>query len=1464
MIHAARAALPRPHQAQVLWLQVNFECTVIHGMGRKLSSSNRKVQKQALPQAVVQELEPQLQPLGALAAGATQRHMNTNRTSQHEAPCPSKHSPDAPSILAPFFRSLSPQGMAKPSTTLIAPSPQATPSPLAQEPAMVPASATGTSSLTDTGLGNTAQLTSSPAAQKRTKALRCRPVGPFQASASQFLARAGTRQANTHGSRKPAHKPPPNLPMRRQNTIAASVQPLARSSHSMHDPSLPLAGDVALANTAHRVAESRHAPGHVPSSRYIPATRPVLSVTTQPSSLLTAIAESQEFSKASFTGAADASIVAPVAIHSAPATSAAALRQPGGVSVLHQPAVVPVPPHLKARAHPSMSNRSSASASPAGSTLDPEQPAAAQQPFFKPAIDPDSHPEVSLRPAPVDPSSCVASTGVSRAASPSPAVSAAAKLPAQEPIHSAQSAVELLPPPGHLAGQQEWLQELSGRYRMPASLLHTHHGGMILPVRTERRVSGDGRRPPPALTALRVHSVTWNMGRTKPTHELAGSLRGKFLGVSGGMAAGVPHGCAPPAVPDVIVVGTQENAAPGPWLDLLQGVLRPEGYVLLRGAASMNSAPGGSFVMTIAVFVRRELEERFSDVRVGRVTCGLGNKVRHSFASPRLRLSHVEATPCSLRERTSPMQKHAASHPRLSFFAPFGHCHAAVVTWLPVIGGCDAVCCVQAGNKGACAVAFTVSGGASADVAAEPTRVLLLCCHLEAHSHRLQRRNANLRHILSTLHLKPPRSRRGLSQTLLTSFLPSHMSPLRGRSRTRASATDSQYLTSTSGHMRGHSLPANTPAFNPSAAWQPMRPSGGAPGAGLRGIAEGKAPGTRQHARTQSLQSLRTPRSARDASDPVMAPDEHSRRSASLPSGAMPHVASDAAHCEAGTAEGDAAIGAQSASDEDLRASHSAVVASLQHWDCSRVDVGSMEEDDSDISDSVTGGGCHSGAVLAEVPGRYTGSWCGSWSGSEDLGTAAAPGQRGRSNRHGASGARYQSSCGSSADRAGADGSVAGPRPGWAGQSPDIPMQETAAWGGARRGGRALMQQVSQSAEDMRRSMQGARTRMGGCTPEPPATVLPAATPRATTPPPGSLMRQVRGGDGSLMSTATPGSSGRSGPDFRSAVMRLGREISTPKLAAGFAGESSLTGAALAQGEREGPPLHPHRCAPTAHAARAARLRQDLRAAAADDSPLAAAVCEGIHGPDSESSSMHMSANIGVSDEDSLDEALSSPTDMQPHDLPPALAQRYCAPAVTRAWAPTADGMASAPHCSKAPPLGARRSAVTRAEDACLRCRVITDELPLTAGRVVDAGAAGQRSALTPLTATSPQRALGGDAVGAGAGGGGVQEAGPLVEAQWSRSASSGLSSDLRHAPASPGFVSREDLLSEAVAAAALPPPPASSGVVAVQHVDVPSPFAWRCNSTRQQVLSAPSRRPSPAAASNLCQRIRDPPVHCT
>lgn len=153
-------------------------------------------------------------------------------------------------------------------------------------------------------------------------------------------------------------------------------------------------------------------------------------------------------------------------------------------------------------------------------------------------------------------------------------------------------------------------------------------------------------------------------------------------------------------------------------------------------------------------------------------------------------------------------------------------------------------------------MAVTVAG-----VSAKPTRLLLICCHLEAHTHRLKKRNSNVRYILSSLHLKPPASKRGLSQTLLSSFLPSHTSPLRvGRSRSRVRSSTALGVFETTPlapgaatasmhagpamptlHTRGKSLPAHSGVFASAAesSWQqPMHAShaihgdGGAGGVG--------------------------------------------------------------------------------------------------------------------------------------------------------------------------------------------------------------------------------------------------------------------------------------------------------------------------------------------------------------------------------------------------------------------------------------------------------------------------------------------------------------------------------------------------------------------------------------------------------------------------------------------------------
>jgi hypothetical protein len=95
------------------------------------------------------------------------------------------------------------------------------------------------------------------------------------------------------------------------------------------------------------------------------------------------------------------------------------------------------------------------------------------------------------------------------------------------------------------------------------------------------------------------------------------------------------------AWPEVLVIATQENASAGQWVELLQGFLTPIGYSMLPGGASMQSAPGGSFCMTVATFVRQQLKCWVTDVQVGRVTCGMGNKVRRCALASRSSLSQA-------------------------------------------------------------------------------------------------------------------------------------------------------------------------------------------------------------------------------------------------------------------------------------------------------------------------------------------------------------------------------------------------------------------------------------------------------------------------------------------------------------------------------------------------------------------------------------------------------------------------------------------------------------------------------------------------------------------------------------------------------------------------------------------------------------------------------------------------------
>eukprot|EP00892_Ulva_mutabilis_P006122 jgi/Ulvmu1/3882/UM018_0103.1 len=1073
--------------------------------------------------------------------------------------------------------------------------------------------------------------------------------------------------------------------------------------------------------------------------------------------------------------------------------AADAARQRGAAHAPEHPAVVPVPPHLKSRKHPANSVPSSAPASPTTKRAELPDLAAAWPPAAQrgAAIADRLGRRLTCGPAATSASDSPAPT---RGTAPAPHGGDAAPAPVIEPFANVPSALRAAAPAGRLAAQQKGQAQPPGRYQMPSGLLHTYHGGMILPPPgpTAQTQASPRQRPTSPLTALRVHSVTWNMGRTKPTHDLAGFLRGEFLGVSGGAGEGSAASGEADAVPDVIVVGTQENAAPGPWLDLLQGVLRPEGYVLLRGAASMNSAPGGSFVMSIAVFVRRELEERFSDVLVGRVTCGLGNK---------------------------------------------------------------------AGNKGACAVAFTVSGGTAADETAEPTRVLLLCCHLEAHSHRLQRRNANMRHILSTLHLKPPRSRRGLSQTLLTSFLPSHMSPLRGRSRTRASAADSQYLTATSSHARGHSLPANTPAFNPHGGWPAIKPQPGAP-AEVRGVAEG-----RQHMRAQSLHGLRSPRITAEASDGALDGPQDSwrtRRSASLPSGSLQGAVAEAASTARGPPEDrDAAVG--------MRLSHSAVVASLQHWDCSRVDVGCDGPSGSDCGNigaargTRSGGGCGSseesssaglsGGGSGAMPARYAGSDSGSWGFSDASGSLADSGRYAQPPHCGTPAAERQARHDATED---ADGAlVAALRPGWAGQSPDVPLRKEDAWSGACKGAHLLSRQVSRSADEMRRSLQAVRSRMSRGAPEPPGMLPAYATPRAATPPAGASGRPPLGSDGALLRAATPGSSGRMSPDLRRATMRLGREISTPKLAAGFAGDASVASHTPSQHGGRGSPLRADVRSATGNAARAARLRHDLMEAS-EDSPLAAAVCEGVRGAASDSlcSSMHMGGIFGDSDDDSLAQAFSTASDAPHPTLNTALAHRYFAPPVPAACAVPADVPAVARCTSEPPPCSIEEADTRHTIGACQPGPTQAQEGPVpVVTRLFSAAMATGQLADRALQADAPLQKPKGHASRHTSRSGSKladelrpssrpdsQEGRPVVEALRPHSGSS-CGSDKLHAPASPGPVSQAELQREA---AALRGRPVGGPVTMVEQVGPASPFAWRCNSLRRQGSQSPGHGDSP------------------
>lgn len=742
---------------------------------------------------------------------------------------------------------------------------------------------------------------------------------------------------------------------------------------------------------------------------------------------------------------------------------------------------------------------------------------------------------------------------------------------------------------------------------------------------------------------------------------------------------------------------------------------------------------------------------------------------------------------------------------------------------------------LQAGNKGACAVAFTVSGGAAGGGAAEPTRVLLLCCHLEAHSHRLQRRNANLRHILSTLHLKPPRSRRGLSQTLLTSFLPSHMSPLRGRSRTRASTADPRGLMSTSGHARGHSLPANTLAFMPQDGWPAAQRQHDA---GLHGIAEATADGAGQHTRSQSVHGLTSPRDPDTCvAEGAVREDggvcgRQSRRSASLPSGSM---ASLIASGSAAAACGGADTGPPAA-DPGLRTSHAALVASLQHWDCSRVDVGSDCGSDSSGSGTVQGAACGgnevvrgpSGAAAEGAPGRYSGSDAGSWGFSDDCSTPVERGDSGLgSTASGTAEGGVPGRSASSGDSWNAD-SGGGGMPMQARESPAMLLsRRRRGRGSAQEGMHGIMQEGMWSHEALCRAREGADARVGGVA----AGAQSPAIPRATTPSPASL-QQARGGDGALMHGTPAASSGRGTPDLRSAAPRLGRDISTPKLATGlFGGHSSLSESTPPTDHR-GPALQravhaaPGSAGPR-RSARAAQLQADMLAAAEAESPAAAAVCEGMRGSGSASgcSSMHLRGSMEDSDVDSLAGALSASSDAHHCGADPGLALRYRAPpaghvaGLAGAAAPAKLHSVLPQHARHTPGNQHRKTA----------CRALAEEdAPLRAVPPWEVQSqAGQHAASAGMESRQ---------VESGVRHGGGEGAGyppPQVVVEGLQAGSDSSSScDMRSGPASPGGASHVELQDEMMALAAAGR--GSGGAAAVEQVAPPSPFAWRCSSRRQ------------------------------
>ena len=80
------------------------------------------------------------------------------------------------------------------------------------------------------------------------------------------------------------------------------------------------------------------------------------------------------------------------------------------------------------------------------------------------------------------------------------------------------------------------------RFNMPPSpSMHVQHGGVVLPKLGG--AGGVGSVDTHAPHALKVHCVTWNMGRMKVTSQLAVNLRGAFLGVPRGERRGKGPSC---------------------------------------------------------------------------------------------------------------------------------------------------------------------------------------------------------------------------------------------------------------------------------------------------------------------------------------------------------------------------------------------------------------------------------------------------------------------------------------------------------------------------------------------------------------------------------------------------------------------------------------------------------------------------------------------------------------------------------------------------------------------------------------------------------------------------------------------------------------------------------------------------------------------------------------------------------